>query len=107
MVKHTFRIKLDDPDTSVIEFRGRQRDIPSKFLRMIPPQAELKYIEYNNLKNVRGTEKEKAPQMVDIQVYEINDQIVKTLQVHDDSKTRNRIKVFHDEIYLRLKNYKL
>ena len=99
IVKHTLRIKLDDPDTSVIEFRGRQRDIPSKFLRMIPPQAELKYIEYNNLKNVRGTGKEKAPQMVDIQVYEINDQIVKKLQVHDDSKTRNRIQVFHDEIY--------
>ena len=85
----------------MIEFRGRQRDIPSKFLRMIPPQAELKYIEYNNLKNVRGTTKEKEPKMVDIQVYEINDQIVKTLQVHDDAKTRNRIQVF-DEFQLRL-----
>ena len=92
--KSTFRIKLDDPDTSVIEFRGRQRDIPSKFLRMIPEQAELKYIEYNNLKNVRNTDREKTPQMVDIHVYEINEQIVKKLQVHDDSKTRNRIKHF-------------
>ena len=76
----------------MIEFRGRQRDIPSKFLRMIPEQAELKYIEYNNLKNVRNTDREKTPQMVDIHVYEINEQIVKKLQVHDDSKTRNRIK---------------
>ena len=75
----------------MIEFRGRQRDIPSKFLRPLPAQAELKYIEYNNLKNVRNTEREKAPKMVDIHVYEINDQIVKKLQVHDDSKTRNRI----------------
>ena len=91
ILKLYFRIKLDDPETSVIEFRGRQRDIPSKFLRPIPAQAELKYIEYNNLKNVRNTEREKAPKMVDIHVYEINDQIVKKLQVHDDSKTRNRI----------------
>ena len=72
----------------MIEFRGRQRDIPSKFLRMIPNEALLKYIEYNNLKNIRNTDKEKEPKMVKIEVYEINDQIVKKLQIHDDRLTR-------------------
>ena len=83
---------MDHPDTSVIEFRGRQRDIPSNFLRPIPNETLLNYIEYNNLKNVRNTEKEKEPKMVRIEVFEINDQIVKKLQIHDDRLTRNVVK---------------
>ena len=55
---------------------------------MIPNEALLKYIEYNNLKNIRNTDKEKEPKMVKIEVYEINDQIVKKLQIHDDRLTR-------------------
>ena len=42
------RIKLDDPNLAVIEFRGRQRLVPLTLLQPVPRTAMLEYTEYNN-----------------------------------------------------------
>ena len=85
------RIKLDDPNLAVVEFRGRQRLVPLKMLQPAPRTGELEYTEYNNSSSVKTAEKkQKKPKMCSLVVYEVNEKVTTCSKhsIYDDSKVR-------------------
>ena len=83
------RIKLDDPNLAVVEFRGRQSLVPLTMLQPAPRTGTLEYTEYNNSQSVKTkNKKQKKPKMCSLVIYEINEKIIECSKhaIYDDSK---------------------
>ena len=82
------RIKLDDQNLAVVEFRGRQRLVPLTLLQPAPRTGMLEFVEENNEESTKKSGRFKEGKMCSLVLYEINDEIIKRSKhaIYDDSK---------------------